>query len=209
MPDSWPEHSTATSNAPTSPSSVVDVANPSAAAVSSRAVSLGVPRTWTSAPAARATWAARRPIGPGPDDEHRVARADPVGVEQRVAAARERLDHRAASRPSSQSGMRCRLRAGTSRRGANPPSTNEPIDRRSGHRLMRPSRHQRQRPQVEKYVSVTMRAPRHDSSTPSPRSATTPETSCPIVTGGCEAYSPSKMWTSVPQMPAATTSTTT
>ena len=74
---------------------------------------------------------------------------------------------------------------------------------------IRPSWHQRQRPHVEKYVSVTIRAPRHDSSTPSPRSATTPETSCPIVTGGREAYSPSKMWTSVPQIPAATTSTTT
>ena len=59
-------------------------------------------------------------------------------------------------------------------RGANAPSTCEPIDARCGQMLGRPARHQRHAPQVEKNVSDVTRAPAHASSTPGPSSATTP-----------------------------------
>jgi hypothetical protein len=66
-----------------------------------------------------------------------------------------------------------------------------PIERRSGQRFGRPVLHQLHSPHVEKYVSVTTRAPSQDPSTPAPSSITIPATSCPIVTGGTAAYSPS------------------
>ena len=110
---------------------------------------------------------------------------------------------------SSQSEMRWRLVSGTTTRGANPPSTKEPIERRSGQRFRRPSRHHSHLPHVEKYVSQTTRAPIQPASTPSPTSRTTAETSCPIVTGGTLAYSAASMWRSVPHTPAPRTSSST
>ncbi len=94
-------------------------------------------------------------------------------------------------------------------RGANAPSTWVPTDLRYGQMLGRPARHQRQAPQVEKNVSEVTRAPAQAASTPLPRSATTPQNSCPIVTGGTLGYSPASMCRSVPQMPAASSSITT
>ena len=59
-----------------------------------------------------------------------------------------------------------------------------PTERRYGQMLGRPARHQRHSPQVEKNVSDVTRAPAHAPSTPAPSSATTPQNSWPIVTGG-------------------------
>ena len=94
-------------------------------------------------------------------------------------------------------------------RGANAPSTCEPSDARNGQMLGRPARHQRHAPQVEKNVSDVTRAPAHAPSTPRPSSATTPQSSWPIVTGGTHGYSPASMCRSVPQIPAASSSITT
>ena len=105
--------------------------------------------------------------------------------------------------------MRCSPRAGTSSRAANAPSSREPIERRCAHRFGRPPRQNSHSPHVEKYVSLTTRSPTDHPVTPSPSSRTTPDTSCPIVTGGSDGNSSSQMCRSVPQMPAPTTSSTT
>ena len=44
-------------------------------------------------------------------------------------------------------------------RGANAPSSREPIERRCAHRFSRPPRHHSHSPHVEKYVSLTTRSP--------------------------------------------------
>src|SRR6266511_3401591 len=195
-------------SASTGPPSVVDVSKPSASAAASRGSSRGVPRTCTPPPAARATCAASNPIGPGPitstSSPSRTRSGSSNELQQQASGSAI-----AATLPSSQSGMRWRFATGTCRSGAKPPSTCVPIERRSGQRFVRPARQKAHTPHVEKYVSVTTRAPRQPPSTPSPSSATTPETSCPIVTGGTDGYSPSWMYRSVPQMPAPTTSSAT
>ena len=89
--------------------------------------------------------------------------------------------------------------------GANPPSTPEPIERRSAQSIGRPSRHQRHIPHVRNAVSGATSAPSQASSTPSPTASTRPATSWPSVTGGNDAYSSSTMCRSVPQIPAAVT----
>ena len=107
------------------------------------------------------------------------------------------------------SGTRWSPCAGTTTDSAKAPSTWVPIDRRSGHTFGRPARHWRQCPQVEKYVSLTTRAPSQPGSTPEPLSTTVPQTSWPIVTGGTLGYSPASMCRSVPQIPAARTASRT
>ena len=203
IPGPAPLHSTTTSACASVP-----VSNPSSRASARRAPSRSVPRTVTRPPHARATCAAINPIAPGPitstSSPGRTARGSSSELQTHASGS-----DRAAASSGSRSGTRCRLRAGSTNRGANPPSTCVPIERRCAHTLSLPARQYSHTPQVEKNVSTATRAPSHPSSTPSPSSATTPHTSCPIVTGGALSYSPSQMCRSVPQTPAADTSSAT
>ncbi len=208
MPAAAPEQSTATSSSRSSGSGAVLVSKPSSAARASRAASRSAPRTCTRPPHARATCAASRPTGPGPTTS--TSSPAPIrGGSRRQLQTQASGSANAAAALGSHSGTRWRPRAGTSSRAAKAPSTAEPIERRSGQRFTRPERQCAHVPHVEKYVSETTRAPSQAGSTPSPTSATTPHTSWPIVTGGRDRNSSSTMCRSVPQMPAASTASTT
>ncbi len=108
----------------------VVVARPSRAAAASRTVSDGRPETVTSAPCSRATCAARSPIGPGPVTRTRSP-GEITGGSQRQLQMHASGSISVAARSESAAGARWRFLAGTIRRGAKAPSTNEPIDRRS------------------------------------------------------------------------------
>ena len=149
-----------------SSSSAVAVSNPSARAAASRTSSRGEPGDEDTAAERARDLGGEQPDRPGPGDEHVVAGGD--GWQGRRGSGRRRRAARRA-RPRARRarrGTRCRFRAGTTTVAAKAPSTNEPIERRSGQRFVRPSRHHSQTPQVEKYVSETTRAPSHSSVTP-------------------------------------------
>ena len=122
--------------------------------------------------AARATCAASRPTGPGPTTSTSSPSATTSRVEQRVAARTRAARSATARAPSSQSGMRCRF----ARRDEQPrrERRRRRASRSSAARGQRfvPARRGRTRtaPQVEKYVSLTTRAPTPAASTPSPTS---------------------------------------
>ena len=145
-PPAAPEHSMTT--LADCGSACVAVSNPSSRAASSRATSEARPTTVTSAPERRATCAARSPTGPGPvtrTGRRRRRAAGRRGSGRRMRAARRGM--RRGRRASRARG--CRFCTGTITKGAKAPSTNEPIERRSGQRLGRPSRHHAQTRQVE------------------------------------------------------------
>ena len=56
-------------------------------------LSASIPRTITVPPSALATWAAKRPIAPGPQDRHYVTGPNPGLLDDAVNRARERLAH--------------------------------------------------------------------------------------------------------------------
>ena len=208
IPGPEPEHSTTTSAAGASSRPATDTENPSSRASASRAPSRSVPRTVTRPPQARATCAAISPIAPGPITSTSSPGRIALGSSSELHTQASGSDSAAAASGSA-SGTRCRLRAGSTSRGAKPPSTCVPIERRRSHTLRRPSRQYRHSPQVEKNVSTATRAPSQPSSTPSPSAATVPQISWPIVIGGALGYSPAQMCRSVPQTPTAATSSTT
>ena len=165
---SAPEHSTTTSGAsPANGRSAVEVSKPSRRASSRRTSSPGAPRTWTRPPLARATCAASRPIAPGPSTSTSSPASMLAGSESELQTQASG-SQMAAARSLSESGTRCRLRAGMRMRGANAPSTCVPTDWRCGQMLGRPARHQRHVPQVAKNVSEVTRAPAQEASTPAP-----------------------------------------
>ena len=126
-----------------------EVANPSSRATASRCPSWAVPLTTTLPPASRASWAASRPIAPGPT----TSTASPVATtggsssELQTHASGSQSD---AAASESSSGTGCRFRTGSSTRDAKAPSTCVPSERRSAQRLRRPSRQSAQRSHVEK-----------------------------------------------------------
>ena len=159
-----------------------------------------MPRTCTLAAERARDLRREQPDRARPDDEHLVAGRDRRRIEQDWQTHASGSRSAAAGR-SSPSGTPVQLRAGTTTRGANAPSTREPIERRSGHRFGRPARHHSHAPHVEKYVSETTRAPTHSPVTPVPELRDDADTSWPIVTGGTERNSSSTMCRSVPQIP--------
>ena len=98
-----------------------------------------MPRTVTRALEDAATWAAISPIAPGP-----ITRTS--SVRRTLGGSSSELHTHASGSVSAaaasgiRSGTRCRLRAGSTSRGANAPSTWVPIERRCSHTLNRPAR---------------------------------------------------------------------
>ena len=105
-----------------------------------------------------------------------------------------------ASRPR---GRGCTQAAGSATRSAKPP-----MRRARGHWETRPAAQAGQAPQPWDGSHATAR-PTSRGLTPRPTARTIPEYSCPITSGGCHGNSPWVAWMSVPQMPAASTPTTT
>src|SRR5215510_5284527 len=95
------------------------------------------------------------------------------------------------------------LRAGSATRSEKPPTRTQ-----SGHWLTRPAAHAMHLPQPYEGSQPTAR-PTRLLGTPRPTSRTTPVYSWPSTSGGFHGNNPCVACTSVPQMPAAWTSTTT
>ena len=85
----------------------------------------------------------------GSGHHRKVAGAELRRIQHAMDHAGQRLDQRAA-RGSPNFGEGWTFRAGTTNSEVKPPFTAEPIERRLGQRLTRPSRQKRQTPQVEK-----------------------------------------------------------
>lgn len=91
---------------------------------------------------------------------------------------------------------------------ANPPGPVTPRARRSRQSSGLPRAQNSQRPQPELPLTATV-PPTSSPSTPSPSASTSPNGSCPGVSGNEAKKVPSWMWRSVPQIPVAAMATRT
>ena len=147
--------------------------------------------------------AARPPIGPPPA----TSTGSPgIGSRRRIACnATASGSHSAAISGAMSDATRSRPRAGNNTSSAKPPSHTSPTKPSEMQRLARPARQCGHRPQGTR-ESATTRSPTLNPRTSAPTSTTSPENSCPGVTGSCASHIPvRKLWTSEPQIPAART----
>ena len=210
MPGAAPEHSTTTSGAsPANGRSAVEVSKPRLRASSSRASSCAVPRTCTRPPLARATWAASRPIAPGPITSTSSPASTLAGSESelqthasgsQIAAARSLEPVRHAVQVARRHAHARReravdVRADRAALGADARSPRAAPATVAAGREERLGGHARAQP-GRIHAGLRARPPRR-------------RTRGPSSPGGTLGYSPASMCRSVPQMPAASRSMTT
>ena len=157
-----------------------------------------------AAPSARAHWATSSPIGPAPTTSTPLPATSP----RRTAWSATDVGSTSAAARASRS-TRCANAAGNTIRDAIAPSMwTIPVSVRRAHRCGRPARQRTHTPQPIA-TSPTTRSPGAKPSTPAPTSTTTPVHSCPGTIGYSAspirkyASEPSKISTSVPQIPTA------
>ena len=124
--------------------------------------------------------AAIRPIGPAPVTSTSSPTSGKVSAVCTALPSGSKIAARSGSIPA---GCTQRLPAGTATNSAKAPSRSTPMLEVRMHMCRRPARQLRQMPHTT-WPSALTRSPILTDSTPAPSSTTTPENSCPGISGG-------------------------